>query len=70
MQVTNLTSSNQYPRAIALVVAAIVSLAPFAAQAGSRPCVGAHCKPAKPIVTKYDKPTVSGLNPRRPISAK
>jgi len=70
MQVSNFMSPNQYPLAIALTVAAIVVLTPFVAQAGSRPCVGAHCKPAKPIATKNDKPTVSGLNPRRPISAK
>jgi hypothetical protein len=69
MLITNLTSFNLFPRAIALA-AAIVFLAPMVAQAGNRPCTGAHCKPVKPIVTKSEKPTVSGLNPRRPISAK
>lgn len=70
MPITNLTSLNQSLRAIALAVAAIVFLAPMVAQAGSRPCVGAHCKPTKPVVTKTEKPTVSGLNPRRPMSQK
>ncbi len=70
MPVTNLTSFNPSLRMTALAVAAIVFLAPMVAQAGSRPCTGAHCKPVKPIVTKNEKPIVSGLNPRRPISAK
>jgi len=70
MPVTNLMSVNLSLRATALAVAAIVFLVPMVAQAGSRPCTGAHCKPVKPVVTKIEKPTVSGLNPRRPISAK
>src|SRR6185312_17102341 len=61
MPVTNLMSVNLSLRATALAVAAIVFLVPMVAQAGSRPCTGAHCKPVKPVVTKIEKPTVSGL---------
>ena len=59
MPVTNLMSVNLSLRATALAVAAIVFLVPMVAQAGSRPCTGAHCKPVKPVVTKIEKPIYS-----------